>query len=79
MVYRVSRILNLPNLPSLVFKAESELFGSGMSGPFDHGGSYLSGQALQLSVAQPSQLLELEGPNFGYIPFFSEQMKYSVS
>ncbi|XP_012946727.1 sphingomyelin phosphodiesterase 4 isoform X2 [Aplysia californica] len=78
MVYRVSRILNLPNLPNLIFKAEQELFGP-MSRPVDLGGSYLSGHALQVSaIAPPSQLIELEGPNFMYMPFFSDAMKYNM-
>jgi len=66
MVYRVSRILNLPNLSNIIFRAEQEL-----CSPADHGGSYLSSPT---SIP----LLDLEGPGFVYTPYFSESMKFNM-
>ncbi|KAK0043891.1 sphingomyelin phosphodiesterase 4 [Biomphalaria pfeifferi] len=76
MVFRVSKILSLPNLRDLIFKAESELFGN-LSNPTDLGGSYLSGHNLFSSLL-PSPILDLEGPHFQYQSFFSNQMKHSM-
>ncbi|XP_055861678.1 sphingomyelin phosphodiesterase 4-like isoform X2 [Biomphalaria glabrata] len=76
MVFRVSKILSLPNLRDLIFKAESELFGN-LSHPTDLGGSYLSGHNLFTSLL-PSPILDLEGPHFQYQSFFSNQMKHSM-
>ncbi|CAG5122623.1 unnamed protein product, partial [Candidula unifasciata] len=77
MVYRVSRILSLPNLPNLILQAEQKLFG-GSGTQADLGGSYLSNQTVYLSMVTPPQMVELEGANFHYVSFFSENMKYNV-
>ncbi|XP_059146024.1 sphingomyelin phosphodiesterase 4-like [Physella acuta] len=77
MVYRVSRILSLPNLTKLIYKAELELFGN-IPHHNDLGNSYITNSML-MSHTLPSQMLDLEGPNFQYQSFFSEDMKYSMS
>ncbi|RUS72682.1 hypothetical protein EGW08_019563, partial [Elysia chlorotica] len=78
MVYRVSRILSLPNLRSLIITAEQELFGGpGSAYLSDLGGSYLSDQLLP-QVVLPSQMLDLEGPAFQYEPFCGDSMRFNV-
>ena len=61
----------------IYYAAEQEFLGP--LSQFDHGGSYLSSTALHMSAMAPqSQLMELEGPNFSYMPFFVGAMKYNV-
>ncbi|KAH9525824.1 sphingomyelin phosphodiesterase 4, neutral membrane (neutral sphingomyelinase-3) [Bulinus truncatus] len=78
MVFRVSKILSLPYLTNLIYKAESELFGN-VSQHTDLGGSYLSGQNIYMTCVLPSQMLDLEGPNFQYQSFFSDAIKFKMN
>ncbi|BFZ18558.1 hypothetical protein BsWGS_21597 [Bradybaena similaris] len=77
MVYRVSRILSLPNLPNLILQAEQKLFG-GPGTQADLGGSYLSNQSVYMSMVTPAQMMDLEGANFHYVSFFSENTKFNM-
>ncbi|KAK3745202.1 hypothetical protein RRG08_012386 [Elysia crispata] len=78
MVYRVSRILSLPNLVKLIVKAEQELCGgAGIVHQADLGGSYLSGQFLP-HLALPSQMVDMEGPGFQYEAFCGESMRVKM-
>ncbi|GFN85556.1 sphingomyelin phosphodiesterase 4 [Plakobranchus ocellatus] len=76
MVYRVSRILSLPNLVNLIQKAEQELFG-GLAQQTDLGGSYLSSPLLP-HIALPSQMMDMEGPNFQYESLCSDTMRFNM-
>lgn len=72
MLFRVAKVLSLPNLPNMLQRAErdlcSSLFRPGrVTSPHDLGGSYLSPET---NLNLHTQISELEKPGFQYVLLF---------
>ncbi|XP_041347976.1 sphingomyelin phosphodiesterase 4-like [Gigantopelta aegis] len=82
MLFRVTKVLSLPNLAGLIFKAEREMFGSSfhpshLSMSTDIGNSYLSTMP-PVTMPLPPQLIDFEQPSFQYQPMFGEVMSRTI-
>ncbi|XP_048241168.1 sphingomyelin phosphodiesterase 4-like isoform X1 [Haliotis rufescens] len=80
MLYRVTKVLCLPNLAEMIFRGESWSYRATRMPMSDLGASYLSSDHLppHLLPSLPPHLADLEAPGFQYVPLFGERMHSQI-
>ncbi|XP_046543533.1 sphingomyelin phosphodiesterase 4-like isoform X2 [Haliotis rubra] len=80
MLYRVTKVLCLPSLAEMIFRAESWSYRATRMPMSDLGASYLSSDHLppHLLPSLPPHLADLEAPGFQYVPLFGERMRVQI-